>query len=259
MDFTFSLWRARGHVIVDATPAAIQDIADLLAAAGGTVAVVRVASSSFFHDDNVTRWSPSEIAAAQDVRATVHDFGGLADGLNISREGLVLAAEDLAAFVTGWTPDHLTLVGLLNAPTRERLDEIALAVGTDDRDGRLLPTLPDVTFWYAGHDDHYLWLESTDEAFGAALLARLLANNAGLAHETVDPVAVAEPDDAAVRDLLARSEYWAGFWVTQSPTTVSIGLSAVSAPPRSWDPRPERFDLLVTYDLESRTWRFAPG
>jgi len=69
---SFSARKAGGSWLVDAAAAQAGELADMLTgAAGDTLVVVDLGTSSFVDDDYV-QWPPSRIAAAQGVRCQAH-------------------------------------------------------------------------------------------------------------------------------------------------------------------------------------------
>jgi hypothetical protein len=242
---TFSAREAEGSWMVDATAASAAEVADIVVgAANEHVAVVDLATVSFL-DEEYAQWPPSRIAAEQGVGAQVHHPGALASGVvGLSEEFLVLRRDDLPRFLAGWSPYQLTLVDLPGPPSPDRLDEIALALGTAAHDEPVLPGLVGSRVWFSGHDDCYATLESTDPAMPAAVLGRLLALLAGTALDD----AVAEPDGALVADLVARNAHWVGGVGRVSADSVEVNLAATAERWRLTTRLPERVDHTVVLD-----------
>lgn len=255
---SFSVREAAGCWVVQATAAQAAELADLLVhAAKDTIVVIDVATNSFL-DEQYAPWKPSRIAAEQSTQCSLHDFGGLAAGVvGLSDEALVMRREELPGFLEGWSPYELTLVGLPEVPTAEQLDEIGLEVGTARHDRPILPTIAGCCLWYSGHDDCYVWMESTDRAVPVAVLGRLLALLAGSALVDVGVVAVTDPIAALVEDLLEHSSDWVGTLGAVSAETVTVNLAATSGPWRLTQPLPEQVDRVAVYDVADARWRLT--
>ncbi|MER5267786.1 hypothetical protein ABTZ99_37375 [Actinosynnema sp. NPDC002837] len=242
---SFSAREVDGSWRLDATAATAAELADLVvAAANETILVVDLATTSFL-DEEYRQWPPSRIAAEQGVDGWAHQLGTLASGVvGLSEEVLVLRRDDLPRFLAGWSPYELTLVDLPAPPSAERLDEIALTLGTAAHHDPVLPALVGSRVWFSGHDDCYVALESTDPALPAAVLGRLLALLAGTALDD----AVAEPDGALVADLVTRNAHWVGAVDRVSADSVTVNLTATSARWRLSAPPPDRVDHTVVLD-----------
>jgi hypothetical protein len=256
---TFSVREVHGCRVVDATAVQASELADLLvAASGGTVVVLDIATVSFL-DERYRQWSPSRIAAHQGVECGAHPFGLLADGvLGLSEEALVMHPADLPRFLDRWSPYELTLVGLSGDPDAQLLDEIGLAVGTAAHAVPILPTLPGVRVWYSGHDDCYAWLETTDPALVPAVLGRLLALQAGAALIDTEPdtatVTVPDPPGDLTAVLLGESANWIGTLAAATPASVTVRLAATTGPWRLANPLPEQADRIAVYDAGRASW-----
>jgi hypothetical protein len=164
--------------------------------------------------------------------------------------------DDLPGFLAGWSPYELTLVSLPDRPDAEQLDEIALAIATADRGRPILPTLPGCCLLYSGHDDCYVWVESTDRRVAPAILGRLLAllASSALATVTAEPVEVSEPVDILVEALIGERHHWVGMLGAVSPSAVTVNLSATSKPWRLSQPLPQRVDRIAVYEVAEATW-----
>ena len=255
---SFSLRLADRSWIVDATAAQVAELADvLIRAAHDTIVVVDLATNSFV-DEGYVQWRPSRIAAEQAVDCDVHSFGGLTSGvIGLSDEALVMRRDDLPRFLAGWSPYELTLIDVPEPPTPERLDEIALAIGTAAHDQRVLPMLSGSRLWFSGHDDCYVSVESTQPAMPAALLSRLLALLVGSALVDVSAVEVPDPDAAIVDDLITVSPNWIGVLGTASPNSVRVNLSATPQTWRIGQMLPKRVDRTAIYAVTEGMWRLA--
>jgi hypothetical protein len=255
---SFSVGEDAGCWVVDATAAQACELADVLVnAAKDTVVVVDVATNSFL-DEQYVQYKPSRIAAAQGIDCSVHDLGVLAAGVvGLSEQALVMRRDAVPGFLAGWSPYELTLVGLADWPDAQQLDEIAVAVGTARHDHPVLPTLPGCCLWYSGHDDCYVWLESTDRGVCLAVLGRLLALLVGSALVDADPVQVPDPPDTLMEALIEQSRHWIGTLAIVSPNAVCVSLSATSGPWRLAQPIPEQVDLVSVYDVVQATWRLT--
>jgi hypothetical protein len=255
---SFSVREAAGCWVVQATAAQASELADVLVnAARDTVVVVDVATNSFL-DEQYVQWKPSRLAAAQGINCSVHDWAALAAGVvGLSDEALVMRRDDVPGFLAGWFPYELTFVGLPDRPNAERLDEIALSIGTARHDQPVLPTLPGCCLWYSGHDDCYVWVESADRGVSLAILGRLLALIAGSALVDAALVEVPDPPDTLVEALIEESRHWIGMLAAVSPDAVTVSLSATTEEWRLAQPLPGKVDRTAVYDVIAATWRLA--
>jgi hypothetical protein len=255
---SFSVREASGSWIVDATAAQAGELADvLMRAASDTIVVVNLGTNSFLDKDDVQRPLP-RIAAGQGVSCQVHPLGALASGvIGLSEEAAAMRRDDLPRFLAGWSPYELTLADMPGGPDPERMEEIALAIGTAAYDEPVLPGLPGSRLRYSGHDDCYLHVESTDRTVPAALLSRLLALLAGSALAGASPVEVPEPSGVITTSLIEDHSHWTGRLSAVSGNTVTVSLSAVAAPWRLSHPLPERTDRTLTHDVRRGLWRLA--
>jgi hypothetical protein len=255
---SFSVREADGSWIVRGSAAQAAELADvLMRAASGTVVVVDLCTNSFL-DENYVQWRPSRIAAEQGVSWQARPIGALTSGAaGLSEEVLAIRPDDLPRFLAGWSPYELTLVDMPGQPTAERLDEIALAIGTAAHGEPVLPGLPGSRLLYSGHDDCYLTVESADPSVPAALLSRLLALLAGSALAGASPAEVPEPVDALVMSLIGDNAYWTGMLGSVSENTVTVSLTATAEPWRLGQKLPERIDRLAICDMRHGSWRLA--
>jgi hypothetical protein len=233
-------------------------VADVLArAANDTIAVVDLATNSFV-DEEYVQWRPSRIAAEQGVNCEVHSLGALASGVvGLSEEVLVMRRDDLPRFLAGWSPYELTLVDLPESPPPERLDEIALIIGTAHWDGPVLPGLDRSQLFYSGHDDCYFLAESADRMVPEALLSRLLALLVGSALLGTSPVEVPDPPGETVASLIVDGAHWIGVLGAVSENMVTVNLSATAEQWRLGQRLPERVDRTAVYHLREGSWRFS--
>jgi len=255
---SFSVREASGSWMVDASAAQAAELADvLMRAAGDTVTVVGLWTSSFL-DEDYAQWPPSRIAASQGTCFRAHPLGALASGVpGLSEEAVEIRRDDLPAFLAGWSPYELTLVDMPGSPSTGQVEEIALAIGTATYDEPVLPALPGSRLRYSGHDDCYFHVESADQAVPAALLSRLLALLAGSALAAGSPVDVTEPTSVITESLIREHAHWVGWLGAGSGDTVTVSLAAVTAPWRLSHPLPGRTDRLLTYDARQGAWRQA--
>lgn len=77
--------------------------------------------------------------------------------------------------------------------------------------------------WYSGHDDCYVWVESTDQGIGPAILARLLALLAGSALAKAGPVEVTEPAGSLFEASIEESRHWMGVISGYAPAAAKEG------------------------------------
>jgi hypothetical protein len=256
---SFSARETGGSWMVDATAAQAGELADVLAgAAGDTIVVVDLATTSFLDEDHA-EWQPSRIAAGQGVSCQAHPLGSLASGvIGLSEEAIAMQSDDLPRFLAGWSPYELTLVDMPGSPDPARTDEIALAIGTAAYyDEPVLPGLPGSRLLYSGHDDCYLHVESADPAVPPALLSRLLALLAGSALAATSPVRIPEPAAALTASLIEEHPHWTGRLGAASGDSVTISLSMAATSWRLSHLLSERTDRTVTYDVRQGLWRLA--
>ncbi|WP_281904622.1 hypothetical protein [Phytohabitans aurantiacus] len=255
---SFSVREAAGGWSVQATAARASELADVLVkAASDTVVVADVATNSFL-DEQYVQWKPSQVAAAQGIDCSAHDWAALAAGVvGLSDEALVMRRDDVPGFLAGWHPYELTFVGLPNKPNAQQLDEIALAIATAHHGQPILPTLPGCCLWYSGHDDCYVWVESADRGVPPAILGRLLALIAGSALADAAPVEVSDPPHALVEALIEESRHWVGMLAAVSPDAVTVSLSATTQEWRLAQPLPEKVHRTAVYNVIEATWHLA--
>ncbi|WP_405364712.1 hypothetical protein [Kitasatospora sp. NBC_00039] len=261
---SFSVREADGSWMINAAAARAGELIDVLTrTANHTVVVVNLATTSFLHEDH-QQWRPSLIAAEQGVDCTVHPVGAWASGsIELGEEFLVMHRDSLPRFLSNdWWPYELLLVDVPAGATPDQLDELALAIGTATGDEPVLPRLDGSRFWFSGHDDCYLAIESTDPAVPASVLGRLLALLAGSAlvgADGVSSVRVPEPHGSLPEQLIGESPHWIGVVGTASGTVVTVKLSALSRRWRLGQELPERADQVATLDLERGVWHLAPA
>ncbi|WP_189746970.1 hypothetical protein [Streptomyces nojiriensis] len=260
---SFSVREAEGVWRVSAGAAQAGELADLLVAvADGSVAVLSLETNSYL-DEDWQQLRPGLIAADLGVPCTVHPLGSWASGTHgLAEEILVMDRGLLPRFLDGsWSPYELALVDVPAGVSAERLDELALVVGTAGFDETLLSRLEGSRVWFSGHDDCYVLLEARDAALPGAVLARLLTLLAGsaLAGLTGSPsVRVPEPGPWLSERLIARAPHWIGALGEVTGELVTIELAALAAPWRLDVAFPQRADLTVTLDVRGGTWRIAP-
>lgn len=244
--------------MVTATAAQAAELADVLVrAAGETIVVLDLGTNSFLGEDYV-QWRPSRIAAAQGVSCQVRVLGALASGtLGLSEEALLISRDDLSRFLDGWSPYELSLIDVQGKPSLERIDEIALAIGTAAHGQPLLPSLPGSRLRYSGHDDCYLAVESADRTVPVALLGRLLALLAASALPGATHADVQEPAAECAAALINESSHWIGVPAAASEGMVTINLTATEAPWRLGQRLPEHASQSALYDIKHGTWQFC--
>ncbi|WP_126641022.1 hypothetical protein [Embleya hyalina] len=252
--------------MVHATPAEAGEVVDLMVRwAGETVVVLGLETTSFL-DADYSLWSPSRIAAEQKVECAVHRVGSWAAGTpGLGEEILVMRRDDLPRLLDGtWSPYQVSIVDVPARPTSAQLDDVALAVGTAEYDTPILPRLAGSRLWYSGHDDCYAAIESTDASMPARILGRLLALSArssSAGESDRSPDTIAEPDAAAMRDLIRESAYWIGVPADPDHTDNGTAVIHLSVLPQRWRlgrKPPERIDRTATLDLRRGTWEFTP-
>ncbi|WP_345281494.1 hypothetical protein [Kitasatospora albolonga] len=265
----FSVREDEGIRTVSAAAAQGSELLDLLLRSAREEVVVAGLATNSFLDEDYRFWSPGEIAADQGAACRVHPIGDRAGGsIDLSEELLVLERDVMPRFLDGsWSPYELTLVDVEPGQTAEQLDELALAIGTARAGEPVLTRLPGSRFYFSGHDDCYVHLETRDAELPVRLFARLLALMAGSALHGVrgtppgadgQTLAVPEPDGALVERLIARSPHWIGVVAEASEAGVGIALGVLERPWRlgEW---PERTDRTAVLDLGTGTWRMADG
>ncbi|MGW6856610.1 hypothetical protein [Streptomyces xanthophaeus] len=260
---SFSVRDAGGSWQMSASAARARELTDVFCrGANDTVLIVDVATNSFL-DEDYEQWPTSSIATEQGVGFTVHPIGEWAtpaDGLG--EEIVAVHRDSLPRFLDGWSPYELSLIDVPTAPTQDQLDEIALVLGTADLDEPVLPRLKGSRFWYSGHDDCYVFLESTDPTMPASLLSRLLALMAGSAlvsDGTSPSAALPEPDIATLAPLLRESPHWIGVIAAASPTLVTIHLSALPQRWRLGQGPPGHVDHTAVLDVTRDSWEIVPA
>ena len=261
---SFSVREAEGSWMISAAAARVGELIDvLIRAANDTVVVVNLATNSFL-DEDYQQWRPALIAAEQGVDCAVHPVGSWASGsIQLGEEFLVLHRNSLPRLLgDDWSPYELSLVDVPTGATPEQLDELALVIGTAVGDEPVLPRLAGSRFWFSGHDDCYLAVESTDPAMPSSILGRLMALLAGsalLGASGASSVSVPEPDSALPEQLIAESPHWIGVVGKASGTTATVKLSALSQRWRLGRQPPERTGCTATLDLAHGVWQLAAG
>ncbi|WP_422735102.1 hypothetical protein ACN263_16060 [Micromonospora sp. WMMD729] len=232
------------------------ELADvLMPPANDTIMVVGLETNSFL-DEEYQQWLPSRIAAEQGVSFAAHDVSVLASGVvGLSEEALLIDREQIPRFLTGWSPYELTLLDLPGTPTAERLDEAIITVGSARFDEPVLPDLPGSRLLFSGHDDCYVFVETTDRAVPARLLGRLLALLVGSALVGSAAVEVTAPPVETVERLIEESRHWVGEIATSTPGSVTVDLYATSEPWRLGQPVPAQVDRRAVYDVANSTWQ----
>ncbi|WP_327277770.1 hypothetical protein OG609_43595 [Streptomyces sp. NBC_01224] len=260
---SFTVREADGSWQISASAAQASELIDVLSrSANDTILVVDLATNSFLHED-FQQWQPSLIAAEQGADFTVHPVGAWASATpGLGEEILAMHRNSLPRFLDGsWSPYELSLVDAPMVPTPAQLDEIALVIGTAALDEPVLPRLKGSRFWYSGHDDCYLAVESTDPTMPASVLSRLLALLAGSALVSAgetSSVMIPEPDIATMGQLIRESPHWIGVVGATSGTLATIHLSALPQRWRLGQKPPAHVDHTATLDLIRGTWQVAP-
>lgn len=260
---SFTVREAGGSWQIGASAAQASELIDVLSRSmNDTVLVVDLATNSFL-DEDFQQWRPSLIAAEQGADFTVHAIGAWASATpGLGEEILVMHRDSLPRFLDGsWSPYELSLVDVPMAPTPDQLDEIALFIGTTAFDEPVLPRIEGSRFWYSGHDDCYLTVESTDPVMPAVVLSRLLALLAGSALVSAgetSSVMIPEPDIGTTGRLIRESPHWIGAVGATTPILATIRLSAMPQRWRHGQEPPEHVDYTATLDLIRGTWQVTP-
>ncbi|MFG2919719.1 hypothetical protein ACGF0D_43485 [Kitasatospora sp. NPDC048298] len=260
---SFSVREAGGSWMISAAAARAGELIDVLTRTANDTVVVNLATNSFL-DEDYQQWRPSLIAAEQGVDCTVHPVGAwAADSIELGEEFLVMHRNSLPRFLSsGWSPYELSLVDVPAGATPGQLDELALVIGTAAADEPVLPRLDGSHFWFSGHDDCYLAVESTDPAMPSSVLGRLLALLAGSAlidASGASSVGVPEPADALPEQLIAESPHWMGAVGNASGTTVTLKLSPMSQRWRLGQQLPKQAGYTATLDLAHGMWHLTAG
>ncbi|MFE9421787.1 hypothetical protein ACFYNO_02360 [Kitasatospora sp. NPDC006697] len=262
---SFSAQEAAGCWQLRAAAVRAVEVADLLtgATANDTVVVVDLATNSFL-DEKYRQLPLARIAAAQGVEPVVHPRGEWAAGASgLGEEFLVLRKRELGGFLgDDWAPYELGLVDLPAPPGAEELDQLALAVGTASSDEPLLPQLPLSQWYFSGHDDCYLWLETRNAALPSLLLARLLALAAGaalLAETGAEPVRVPEPEPSLAAALLAENPHWVGAVGEVTAEAVRVDLVPSKRPWRLGERVPEAAGRYARLGRPDGGWTLGQG
>ncbi len=233
------------------------DLAPLLVHVGAPIAAVF--NVNWFTPDGVPE--AGEMAAEIGVEAEVHK---LVDG----QELLVMASADLPAFFDGWRqfgPWEVDVLDLPAPPTAAEMDDAVAAVERPPpQRGRLrsrrqerglagpvLSSLASPTFYYHGHEDACVRLESRTDRLSRLVLGRCIALEAGKAWRR-QRVTVLDPGDDVVARLLDDSHEWMGEISERSPESVSIALS-----PSTWRDRRRssgKPSYVAVFDIPSQEW-----
>ncbi|MEU0548350.1 hypothetical protein [Micromonospora sp. NPDC005979] len=255
---SFSVREIDGSWLVDATAAQAVELADvLMPPANDTIMVVGLETVSFL-DEEYQQWLPSRIAAEQGVSFEAHDVSVLASGVvGLSEEALLIDREQIPRFLTGWSPYELTLLDLPGTPTAERLDEAIIAVGSARFDKPVLPDLPGSRLFFSGHDNCYVFVETTDRALPAVLLGRLLALLVGSALVDASVVEVTAPEVETVMGLIEESRHWVGEIAAATQDAVTVDLHATSERWRLGRSVPAQVDRRAVYDVATGAWRMS--
>jgi hypothetical protein len=232
---------------------------DVLAtSAQETAVVLNVGQNSWLADDYAP-WPLGQIAHEQNVDVTVHDIRWAASRF-ISDDLLALSWRDLPRLLHDWSPYDIEILDVAGLPSAAEADELVLIVNTYDVAGSLLPHLPGSRVYFAGHDDCYVYAETTDPALPARLLTRLLAllAGSGLMSGDLDAVTVPEPPEPVAAALLRQSGHWVGSIASGRPgQAVTLALTPTASRWRLGDlpPRPTSHD--VSLHLEDGHWDIA--
>lgn len=272
---SFSVVESEGLQCVHATAVRAYDVVDVLGAGADSTAVLLNIGQNSFFDDDFTSWRPRRIAEEQGVGCTAYDIGWAASSRFRCDDLLVMPWRDLRRFLKDWSLYAIDILDVRGRLDRDQADEIALVVNTYDLETRLLPLLPGSRVYYSGHDDCYLYAETTDPRVPVRLFTRLLALFAGsavlarggddagqpgmvtaLGPSEAGHVTVPEPDESLVAALIGDHCHWAGTVEDARPDgTVTIGLVRRERPWRLADPIPPGAPVRITIDLETGQWQ----
>ncbi|GAA1415833.1 hypothetical protein ACFQZ4_41540 [Catellatospora coxensis] len=261
---SFAVSSADGVHCVDAAAASVSELVDLFAAyARGHAVVLNVGTNSWPADDH--RQAPLErIAREQGVDVDVHDIRW-AVARYASGDLLVMPWARMARFLDGWYPYDIEILDVAEPLTPTRVEELALAVNTHDlRTGPLVPQAPGAGLYFNGHDDCYVYVETTSAGFAPRLLARLLALRAGAGllderdaegEDTEVAVTVTQPPVALAAELLGIAGTWVGKVAQVCPgERVTLALAPTAARWRLGQALPEVMPHEVTLDLVTGGW-----
>jgi hypothetical protein len=201
--------------------------------------------------------TPPEIASTQEVGAVVHNIGWASRNKDPEAELLVLSANDLDAFLDGWSMYDVDLLDAPREPNTDALEALVLAVNTwSATDPPLLTSITDSQVCAHVHDDCYFYLETRHEELPAVVLGGLFGTYVGAAllrEPDSDTVEVALPPADLVAELLRRSLTWTGRLVSGLPQQVAVGLATTGWRLGDAVPAPE---LVVAYDPATSTWTY---
>ena len=248
---------------IHATAARACDLVDVLATnAHSSAAVLNLGHTSWL-DDDYTPWPPSRIAREQNIAFTSHDIRWAASARFRSDDLLVMSWQHLHRFLDGWSHHDIEIIDLPAPLEDPEADELALVINTHDDAACLLPQLPGSRIYYSGHDDCYVYAETTDSSLPTRLFARLLGLFAGsaLLDDHTDTVTVPEPAESLVKALLRQSSHWVGTVLSAQPSrAVTLGLVPSHKSWRMPDPIPRQAPHTITLDLEASAWKLLlPG
>ncbi len=247
---------------VQATAVRANDLVNALTAdAHHTAVVLNVGQNNWLNDD-YTPWPLRRIAEEQKVAAACHDIRWAASSHFESDDMLTMPWQQLPRFLSGWSPYELEILDAPGPLDDITADELALAVNTLNGSSLLLPRLSTSGFYYAGHDDCYLYAEATDPQMPIRLLTRLLTLFVGssLLDDDTESLTIAEPEPALATALLEANRHWIGTVRSTKPDgTVAIGFTPTDTTWRLADPLPTLATTSVTFDLATGSWRMSPG
>lgn len=248
-----------GITVAAGTAIRAADLVELLADNAGQFAAILNLGQASWLGPGLMPVPAGEIAVRQQVPAGTHDITWAWPAGAGRNDLLTIRWADLGRFFTGWSLYDVDIIDLGNDLTGFEPDELALSVGTRGRDLPLLHQIPGASVFYAGHDDCYFHIESTDPGLPARLLARLLALIAGstLLGETTGSVTIPEPEPSMTAGLLQVSPCWTGTLTgRQHAEPVTIRLAA--APWRPTATVPASTAASITFDPRSGRWTTLP-
>jgi hypothetical protein len=240
---------------IDATAASASHLVGLLDVDPGRSAVVLNVGQVSWLDDKNQPLPLRAIAAEIGVPASAHDVRWSSPNPAGENDLLVLSWADLPALLDGWSLYDISLFDLPAAPADPGY--LALTLNTSRSGDDVLAMFPGSTTFFAGHDDCYFHLQTTDSTLPARLLAHLLTMLAGslsLTDDIEDVLVPPAPVEIAT-SLLGRASHWTG--VAVDPGVEGIVIIGLGPEQAGWRVGDRVADPVcaVAYHQSSQTWR----